>query len=191
MFYRFLIFFIICLAVGSARAESVPHQNPMFGEFENAFRMDGFYAIDGWADRIATLMFTYSQPNSFFRLPGRRGLHVLRITGDTKGAKDMSMRREYNVQTGSRIAQWAVGLSQEVVFWSPGNFYFGAGIGPFVKEQKNDFLGSEWMAGERVFVGYSFGQFHAELAAQHFSDGHLNQLNNGMNSVGIAVGMSF
>jgi hypothetical protein len=164
----------------------------MFGSRKNSFRMDGVYDFtDSFAKDIKMFMLSYSQPNRFFRLQGRRNMHLVAFVGTSKGVATPAQLSRYPVNNDENISQLGIGLSQEAVFWNAKKFYIGAGAGPFVKQYKNDFLASQFMFGFRAFAGVALGRFNAELGFQHFSDGHLTELNHGINAFGIGVSYNF
>ena len=179
----FFFFLFLCSAANAA--------HPIFGDYQNSFRAEGFRTTDFWSDGAGHLMLTYSQPSTWWRLEGRRNVHIMRFVGRTRGAHPMYLREQLGVSTGNSIAQWAIGYSHDIIFWQPRNFFFGAGIGGFVKEQKNDFGGSRWMWGERIFIGYRAGRMHFEFALTHYSNGRMHKFNHGVNSFGFGIGWAF
>ncbi|MCL1892582.1 MAG: acyloxyacyl hydrolase [Alphaproteobacteria bacterium] len=205
-----LFFLIFCLFAGVAGADLSPvapaarspsgegwlakGENIMFGDRKNAFSLDVTHDFtDGYAQNVWNFQLNYSQPNMIFRLQGRRSLHLLYITGKTKGAAPLERLRlyDYDIEKNANVSQFGVGISQDAVVWNPGRFYFGGGVGPYVKEYKNDFISAQFMFGIRGFAGYSFGRVNAELIYLHFSDGHLSELNRGMNTFGLNMSYSF
>ena len=164
----------------------------MHGDQKNSLRLEATYDItDRFSKTVFNFQFSYTQPNTFFRLEGRRAIHLLYISGTTKLLEPVAELRFYGVSENKNISQFGVGITQEVAFWKAGGFYVGGGIGPYVKEHKNDFVNARFMFGVRGFAGYSFGDFNIELLFLHFSDGHLSELNCGMNTFGLGVSYNF
>lgn len=197
-FARFFAAFAAAPFIGAAAMAARPDSAPakaaeslMFAGRQNALRVDALYSVDPYADNIFLFGLAYSQPNSFFRLPGRRSLHAMYFTGRTKGTAPPAVLRSQGISPDKNISVWAFGISQDVVFASLGGWNFGAGIGPFVKERKNDFMGSKFMVGERLFAGRMWGAFGLEINAQHYSNGHLTPINRGINTVGLGATYAF
>jgi hypothetical protein len=152
--------------------------------------------MDEYARGTRLSFVSYSQPNTFFRLPGRRNLHLGNIHGTThwyvNPPENFTKRNQVHKQKQFRdISQMFFGISQDAVIASGHGFYFGVGAGPYVKESTHDFVRSKFMFGERAFVGYTFGQLSFELVAHHFSNGHLDNMNKGLNGVGVGASWGF
>ncbi|MDR0449427.1 MAG: acyloxyacyl hydrolase [Rickettsiales bacterium] len=185
------LLFAALVAPGAIRAE-----NPMLGGFRNSIKFDAVAFIDQYDPKVQNYMASYSQPNSFFRLPGRRNIHAGYINGRTNYQavpqsgyhRSVKIRRE---ETTQDISQMVLGLSQDVSLLDIGGFYTGLGIGPFIKEFGRGFVGSQFMFGERFFIGYRFERFGAELVALHYSNGHLTEMNNGLDGFGLGIHWNF
>ncbi|MDR2685782.1 MAG: acyloxyacyl hydrolase [Rickettsiales bacterium] len=171
--------------------------NPMLGDNQNSIRIEGVNMVDWYARDIRVFYLSYAQPNIFFRLPGQRNLQMVYISGRTKYSPEYRPGRLHSVQmvngeTSRDVSQFAWGLTQDVVFLSGWGFYMGAGIGPFVKEYKNDYIGTKFIMGERFFAGYRLNNsFNLELVAHHFSNGHLSAMNKGLDGFGLGIAWNF
>lgn len=187
----------------AAAANQSPNSptNPMFGAAQNQVRFDSIFNFDLYSSNTMVFSATYSQPNSFLRLPGRRSITIGRISGHThyRAVSPDNFTHEYKLIRDPEnrrrdISQMIFGLSQDLVFWHTDKFYAGFGIGPFWKEYKDSnrgFIGSHFMTGERLFVGYRAGALSLEVIASHYSNGHLSVTNRGLNGVGAAILYSF
>lgn len=86
----------------------------------------------------------------------------------------------------------AIGVSWDVVFASICGWYFGAGIGPYMRDSGDKYVESRLVFGERVFIGKNIGdRVRAEIFTLHFSNGDFTHLNHGFNFLGIGVNYSF
>ncbi|MCL2629358.1 MAG: acyloxyacyl hydrolase [Alphaproteobacteria bacterium] len=192
MLRKIVIFVALTIAPLAVRAA-----NPIFGDFQNQFRADITWQVDHYAAAVRNFVIGYAQPNTFFRLPGRRSIHLGYMAGTThwwaieptdpnaRGKKIEKRCQHRSISTAM------AGFMQDLVFLSAYNFYLGAGIGPYVKDHRRDFVQTNLIIGERAFLGYRFERFNVELIASHFSNGHLSLLNRGINSVGLGVTWNF
>lgn len=73
--------------------------------------------------------------------------------------------------------------------------FFEAGIGVvYVSNthwRSNHDLGSHWLFGQRLGIGYDFGNYDLSLNVGHMSNGDLNKANDGAESVGVRFAHSF
>ncbi|MBU2705635.1 acyloxyacyl hydrolase [Zooshikella marina] len=152
--------------------------NPMFGDNSNqlaihggeSFRSDGFEKLHFGA-------ISYSQPDTFFRLPARNNIEVGAYKGDGSLA-------EFDVNF--------FGFSKDVALLSGTNSYLTLGLGAYIKDKKTDRISSKFTFGEKLAVGYRFDNgINVELFARHFSNGGLTEKNSGQNFAGLTVGYSF
>lgn len=165
-------------------------QNPMFApDTRNSV---GIYAAQGtgpgrlmklinpflWdIDSMTMLIAQYSQPVSIFRLPARINLNLVQnfAYGDAHG-----------------LSFSAVGVSWDVALAQWRGFYLGLGIGPYMRDSRDQYVDSRLVFGERVFIGKNIGtRFRAELFTQHFSNGNFTEINRGFNFAGIGLHYSF
>ncbi|MCL2538341.1 MAG: acyloxyacyl hydrolase [Alphaproteobacteria bacterium] len=190
----------------SAIADDASVFNPMFGGnrhqihvmlgqgfdsgelilFKNANRPTPYYM----------LALTYSQPNTFFRLPGRQSINLIKTQGTgSRRAGDYDGRCLHGwpcewYKYNSEIAM----LSQDVVLWSPfaGKLYFGTGAGLGVQGRYNDRLNTKFLIGFRMFAGYRMTErWNTEIIMQHFSNGDTGTNNYVYDFYGIGVSYSF
>ena len=158
--------------------------NPIFGSRDNqlslwagkSFRSDGF-------EKLYSLNLQYSQPNTFFRLPGRRNIEIGGFTGGKHEANEKNDLSQYD--------QYIGGLSQDVLIFYGDNFYSGVGLGAYIKSESTSRISSKFTFGEKIFVGYSFGAVSAELYVRHYSNGTLTKENAGQNFAGLALAYNF
>ena len=189
MFRRLILFLVFCFVFTGAQADNI-----MFRGYKNALRLDFFHDVfDNYSNSISMFTASYSQPNTFFRLDGRRSIHASYMFGKIRasGASSEWRRQLYDVPLRRDVSQFAVGLTQDAVVYKTTNWYFGGGVGPYVKEHKDDWLASNFMFGIRVFAGYNLGKLGLEFILHHFSNGHLTELNRGQNTAGLGVSYNF
>lgn len=127
---------------------------------------------DGFED-FYSFNVQYSQPNRFFRLPGRINAEV----GAGFGEDDYKQR--------------IAGLSQDLLYSFNDRFYAGVGLGGYIKSKQTDRIESKYTFGERAFVGYSMEQGAVELYIRHYSNGSVTTGNAGQNFVGLAYSWHF
>jgi hypothetical protein len=183
--------FLVCLVPLASAAE-----NPILGESRNSIKFDAVGFVDTYSSGTRSYFLSYSQPNSFFRLPGRRNLSVGYIGGSTNWytvQTETYHRSKRNAVDGHKhdLSQMFFGISQDVALYSADKFYTGVGIGPYFKERFCGFVESRFMMGERFFIGYRLGDFNVEFVAHHFSNGHLTEMNQGLNGFGAGVQWNF
>lgn len=122
-------------------------------------------------------MFQYSQPTNIFRLPARINFNLMQNFA-------------YDSDKGKSFA--AIGVSWDVVLGQFCGWYFGIGIGPYMRDSGDEWVSSRLVFGERVFIGKNLNEhFHAELFTQHFSNGDFTETNYGFNFLGLAINYSF
>ena len=122
-------------------------------------------------------MLQYSQPIQFLRLPGRVNIHLL---------QNMAYQHNDGASFG------AVGVSWDIILASICGWYFGAGIGPYMRDSGDKYVESRLVFGERLFVGKNITHhMRAEIFTQHFSNGDFTNINRGFNFLGVGVNYSF
>lgn len=122
-------------------------------------------------------MFIYSQPNRFFRLPGRLNFEAGAVTSSSS----------YNFL----IAGISEDIMLPLVVSSNGSLYVGVGIGLYIKSATDDRIGSALTFGERLFFGYSYDSWSLEWYIKHYSNGSIERPNGGHNFSGLTLGYSF
>ena len=119
----------------------------------------------------------YSQPVTLLRLPARINISALQNIA-------------YHSADGASFG--AVGVSWDVVLGSMCGWYFGVGIGPYMRDSGDKYVESRLVFGEKVFVGKNIGdRWRAELFTLHFSNGDFTELNSGFNYLGLGVHYNF
>ena len=119
----------------------------------------------------------YSQPINIFRLPGRINIGLMQNFA-------------YNTDKGKSFG--AIGISWDVSLINWNGWYFGIGIGPYLRDSGDNYVESRLVFGERFFIGKNINKnIHAELFTQHFSNGDFTEINRGFNFLGLAINYSF
>lgn len=173
--YRFIFSIMLLISFRAMGAT-----NTMFDKYENQLALHINQSIKSKLEDLYTFTLQYSQPNELFRLSGRRNFEVIAVTGGRKNGVDYS-----------QYSQIITGLSQDVYFSIPEYFYFGAGLGIYIKAKRTDRIDSNFTFGEKLFVGYRFAHMNIELLARHFSNGSITDKNSGQNFVGLAILCNF
>lgn len=150
-------------------------ENVFFGDAENQVAVIGGYYAGHIApeSKNGLVMLQYSQPTTLFRLSARQNMHAGYVISSSDA--------------------WSfVGASLDAALIHFGDFYFGAGIGGFIRTEQTPRLGSRFTFGERAFAGYKITpRIAAEIYVQHFSNGDLTKENAGYNFVGLSANMNF
>ena len=119
----------------------------------------------------------YSQPMQFFRLDSRLNLNV----GQNLARK-----------SSRGLSFFGIGISIDTALLQYDGWYFGIGIGPFMRDYMDDWVASRLVFEEKVFLGKNFGEnWHAELFTVHFSNGNFTEPNEGFNFFGVGIGYRF
>lgn len=155
--------------------------NPIFGDYKHRLGLVGMIGFDeGGFLKLGNLGIHYSQPNHFFRLAGRLSAE-LEIFFDTKDFSEIIF-----------------GISQDIVLpLFMDNFYFGVGLGIYIRSQVDSYIGSAFNFGEKVFLGYRFKKVHndfdieLEAFVKHYSNGSLRLPNIGFNFFGFGIAFLF
>lgn len=122
-------------------------------------------------------MAQYSQPIQFFRLDSRLNLNVVQNLA-------------YNSSKGLSFA--GIGISIDSALLQHDGWYFGIGIGPYMRDYMDYWVESRLVFGEKVFIGKNIGKnWHAELFTIHFSNGNFTPINLGFNFAGFSIGYRF
>jgi lipid A 3-O-deacylase len=201
----FLFIFSLFSNYAYAGDEIRPEENPAFLGRENQIRLDGGVSIgskgiegyrkvhaDGsktnYTPNLIFAMFSYSQPNTFFRVNGRRSIEL----GGMRGREHGRIQKEEGDTTKnySRYNQVIGGAMQEFVFGGE-SIYATAGIGIYYASKATDRIGSRFSFGERVGLGFNAGAMNIEAFARHFSNGSVTKNNSGQNFVGLSLAYKF
>lgn len=183
----FLLF--LTLITLPAFAETAQY-NPMFGvKTQNSVAL---YASQGtgpgslfklidpfmWEfEPMTNLMLQYSQPMEIFRLPSRMNLSFVQNFG-------------YHHNHG--LSFMAIGVSWDVALVNWRGFYIGIGIGPYMRDSRDNYVQSRLVFGERFFIGKNISdRWRIEWFTQHFSNGDFTEINRGFNFTGLAINYSF
>ncbi len=126
---------------------------------------------------MTMLMAQYSQPMEIFRLPSRMNLSYV---------------QNFAYHHTHGLSFMAIGISWDVAIINWHGFYFGIGIGPYMRDSKDEYVESRLVFGEKVFLGKNISdRWRAELFTQHFSNGDFTEINHGFNYTGLAINYSF
>lgn len=167
-------------------------KSPMFSDYNN--QVSGYFGVSSKTWYFETKMFStfwrYSQPNKFFRLPGRISFE----TGYMFGFEDKKRNINYGQYT-----QMLFGFSQDVLIFYTESTYIGVGLGGYIKtrdEYKGDVtvprVQSLFTFGVSAFLGQKItNNTNLELFYKHFSNGKLERPNIGHNFVGLAINYNF
>ncbi|WP_216822081.1 acyloxyacyl hydrolase [Aliivibrio sp. EL58] len=127
-------------------------------------------------EELYTVKLQYSQPNEFFRIPGRRNIEA----GFFAFGEHESNLDENN--------QFIAGLSQDLYLLNSPFLYAGAGLGGYIKSKSTERISSKVTFGQKVFIGVNVNRVNIEAYFRHYSNGTLTNKNAGQNFVGLAVG---
>ena len=123
------------------------------------------------------LMAQYSQPMKFFRLDSRLNLNL-------------GQNIAHSSSHGLSFA--GIGISIDSALFQYHDWYFGIGIGPFMRNKMDRWVESRLLFQEKVFVGKNFAtNWHVELFTVHFSNGNFTEKNLGFNFFGAGIGYKF
>jgi hypothetical protein len=120
----------------------------------------------------------YSQPDEFFRLPGRINVEFM----TQRGAGGLS---KYNQNI-------IFGFSQDVITPPIWRLYGGINLGIYIKSQQTERISSRFTFGERAFLGFRIiDACVLEFFYRHFSNGDLTDINAGQNFMGLSAMWNF
>lgn len=123
------------------------------------------------------LMAQYGQPVKFFRLDSRLNLNL---------GQNIAYRSSHGLSfTG-------IGISIDSALFQYNDWYFGVGIGPFMRNKTDRWVNSRLVFKEKVFIGKNFSEnWNFEIFSVHFSNGSFTDENKGFNFFGAGVGYKF
>ena len=174
----------------SAILPNIANANVMFGD--DTRNSIGIYAAQGtgpgtlfkliqpglWDISPMTLaMMQYSQPMEIMRLDARMNI---------------SFVQNFGYESSKGLSFFATGVSWDIALLQWCGWYFGGGIGPYMRDSHDRYVSSRLVFGEKVFIGKNIGEnIRAELFTLHFSNGDFTETNRGFNYVGVGVNYSF
>ena len=158
------------------------HQNQISVNFGHGTDANWLLPFPGKRVHFSLYDFKYSQPNTFFRLPGRQNINIAYTHGwqnDERWQwKDYSVPMFY--------------LSEDVALYWTSKWYFGTGMGIGMQLQENERVGTKLIFGFKVFAGRRLSEnWTMEFFMQHFSNGSTARENYSYNFYGLGVGYSF
>ncbi|MCL1891812.1 MAG: acyloxyacyl hydrolase [Alphaproteobacteria bacterium] len=198
---KLLVFLAVIAPFAAASAEEQASNNPFFGDKQNQIHLmlgqgfdSGELILFKHSDRPVPyymLALEYSQPNTFFRIPGRQTLSAIKTIGVGRG--DYFGNCRYNVCDWGNYGAEIFMISQDIA-WAPwgGRFYFGTGIGPAIQGKYNERLNTKFLLGFRMMAGYRISDsWNAELIMQHFSNADTGTNNNVYDFYAIGIAYNF
>ena len=185
----------------AAGAAEKPKSNIFFGDKQNQVSFTLGQGFDSGElilflhmDRPAPyymLNFSYSQPTTFFRLPARQTINLVKTIGFGSSDYDgkCGYRKACNWEDyGAEIFM----LSEDFALYHTTRWYFGAGGGVAVQGRYNERLNTKFLLGFRMFAGYKFSEYWAtEFVMQHFSNGDTGTRNLVYDFYGLSAVYSF
>jgi hypothetical protein len=181
---------IIFLFALTAALPAAAGNNLFFGETKNQFGFQagqsvgkgGFWRLvpgnDWELESFQNYSVQYSQEFDFFRIPSRQNIHLgvfAAYKNDIKEAVDP-----------------VAGMSWDVPLLRYDGFYFGGGLGVYIKLTHSGRQDSLFMFGEKLFLGYRVSEkFSMELYTQHFDNAGLTPVNGGYTFFGLAALWNF
>ena len=203
------LFFILSLfsKYSYAGDEIRPGDNPAFLGKENQIRLDGGVSISnkgvegyrrvrsdgsktGYAPSLIFGMVSYSQPNTFFRVSGRRSIEIGGLRGRSSGRVEKEDGGTTTSKNYSKYDQVIGGAMQEFIFGRE-SLYATLGIGIYYASRATDRVGSNFSFGERLGIGFNLGAANIEVFARHFSNGSVTKANSGHNFAGLSLSYKF
>ena len=197
-----LSLFLILFGASAASAElrilarASDAGNPMFGDKENQVFINigqGFnttWMIEPPVNPVPFNMFQfqYSQPTAIFRLPARISANFIQTLG--YGTRyEHQYRGEWHWDDFSN--QIGIISADVLLAWTD-KWYFGTGLGTGVQATANNRVGTLFLIGLKMFVGYEIAEdWRAELFMQHFSNGGTDYRNSSYNFWGLGIGYNF
>ena len=164
--------------------------NPFFGEHESQISLNLGHGTDarwllpfpGKRVQFSFADIKYSQPNMFFRMPGRQNINIAYTHG--WGNDDDWDWRKFSVPIFY--------LSEDVALYSIRKWYFGTGIGVGMQLKENDRIGTKLIFGFKLFAGRKIAEhWNLEIFMQHFSNGSITENNYSYNFYGCGAVYSF
>jgi len=170
-----LYIFLLCLCAAQAKE---PRSNPAFGGRDNQISAHFGVSARGQIEELYLGGAQYSQPNRFFRIPGRQSIELM----TAHGSGELSRYNQALI----------FGFAQDAVFPLFGPVYAGINLGIYIKSATTDRISSRFTFGERVFLGADiYEDYRLELYGRHFSNGTLTEKNGGQNFLGLSVMRNF
>ncbi len=193
--------FYLCGALSLFCAPAIAADNPFFGEKQNQFSLTIGQGFDS-GELIALkhlkyiapyYMFNlqYSQPTTFFRLPARQSINLIKTVGLHE--KDYNNKCRYDGYCDwPEYSAEIFMLSQDVSLYNSSRWYVGTGMGVAIQGKQNERLNTKFLLGFRLFAGYRMTEsWNLELVMQHFSNGDTGEENNVYDFWGLSAAYSF
>ena len=180
---------LTALCIFGLTSPAIAESNVFFGEKINSFSLYATQSTDSgsllklvqpgiwdFAPQNFVLL-QYSQPIKFFRL-------------DSKLNLDIGQNFAYGSSRG--LSFTGIGISVDTALLQYHGWYFGIGIGPFMRNDRDRWVESRLVFGEKVFIGKAINDsWNMELYTIHFSNGNFTPANEGFNFAGIGVRYNF
>jgi hypothetical protein len=193
--------FSFCAALSLFCMPVFAGSNPFFGEKQNQLSFTLGQGFDS-GELIAIkhlncvapyymLNFQYSQPTTFFRLPARQSINVIKTIGLHNKNYNGGCRHGVDCEWKEYGAEIFM-LSGDVSLYNTSKWYFGTGMGMAIQGKENDRLDTKFLLGFRLFTGYKMNEsWNLELVMQHFSNGDTGVNNNVYDFWGISTAYNF
>ncbi|MDR3011725.1 MAG: hypothetical protein LBU70_00725 [Chitinispirillales bacterium] len=161
-------------------ASAAQISNPTFNVKQNQISLAFGQSVQNNFEKFSIITFCYSQPNEFFRLPGRRNIELITMRGG-RGSS-------YQPNTQSLI----FGLSQDAMSPAVWRMYLGINFGIYVESPISDRINSRVTFGERIFIGVNVtDNIVFELYNRHLPSGSLVYENSRQGFAGLSAMWNF
>jgi len=168
--------------------------NPLFGDTKNQFFLNIGQGIAGtWMLELPKnpvpfnmFHFQYSQPIKFFRLPARLSLNIKQTIG--YGESEC----QYGIWDWRDFTTSILFLSTDYLLIWTNKWYLGNGIGTGIQMRENDRIGTKFLLGLKLFMGYNITEsWRMEVFFNHLSNGSTAPQNYSYNFYGLGFGYNF
>jgi len=174
---NFFVFFLALLLFAPQKI-SAQIANPAFCGKKNQASFHFGQSMRGNLENLFFFGLDYSQPDEFFRLPGRINVEFM----TQRGVGELS---QYNQNI-------IFGFSQDLISPALWRLYGGINLGIYIKSQTTERISSRFTFGERAFLGFRvIDALVLELFYRHFSNGDLTDVNAGQNFMGLSAMWNF
>ena len=163
--------------------------NVMFGEKNNSFTLYTAQSTgSGSLSNLVYICYYEISPQTFFLLKYRQPIQFVRLDSRL----NLNIGQNLARQSSRGLSFFGIGISIDTALLQYDGWYFGIGIGPFMRDYMDDWVASRLVFEEKVFLGKNFGEnWHAELFTVHFSNGNFTEPNEGFNFFGVGIGYRF
>lgn len=126
---------------------------------------------------MTMIMAQYAQPMTIMRLDARASINIVQNTA---------------YHSGKGLSFFGGGISWDIALFDYKGWYTGVGIGPYYRDNRDRWVSSRIVFGEKFFIGKNINEnWRAEFFTLHFSNGDVTPVNTGFNFSGFAINYSF